>query len=227
MASDTAGKGSRVLPALGVVLVAGLTLASGVIQGHMSRRWGTSPNLVEAGTTLANVPAEFTVWRLRSSHRLDPDVEAVLECSGYVVREYQNEATGQSVTVAVLLGPSGPISVHEPEICYSGVNYTALERPRRLSVAATQGKEWQFWRQEFRHNSLGGGRLSVYYAWNAGDGWSASENPRFEFADRPYLYKIQLATEASAEGEANDAGPSFLQDFLPLVENCLRKPSPR
>lgn len=218
---------TRTLPVFAIVLVAGLTLASGAIQGWMSNRWGTPADMLAAATRLEGVPTQFGDWQFRSSDELTDPVRQELECTGYILHDYANQETGETVKVSVLLGPSGPMSIHMPEICYSGVDYTPLGDPQRTVVAVPEHKDQEFWCQKFRSNHLRGEKLSVWYAWSTGGDWSAPENPRFSYADQPYLYKIQLAAPVAPEAgdDSSDTCQDFLREFIPKVKHCLSKPS--
>lgn len=213
---------NRFLPGIGVLLLAGLTLASGAIQGRMSNRWGVPPDMAAAGKKLEKFPRQFGKWELQSTEKMSNDVLAVLECSGYFVRDYRNEETGQSVMVAVLVGPSGPISLHTPEICYSSRDYTLQGKSQRVSIPSGGNKD-EFWAATFRTNNLEADMLSVYYGWSTGRNWTADDDPRFAFAASPFLYKIQLASPLPPGSDAEDRTicRQFLSDFLPVLRRHL------
>lgn len=210
-----------------IILTVGLTFASGILQGRMSRRWGAEVVLAEAGTRLGQLPNQFGEWKLKENQPLGEYAERVLECSGYVNRVYVRETTGESVTVAVIVGPAGPISVHTPDICYSSRDHVALGNRQRASVA--DRSEDQFWKIRFETTGLHKDQLEVYYAWNSGTGWNASDEPRLSFAGQPYLYKLQLATylppatSADETTARRDVAQEFLAQFLPVVDQYLVK----
>ncbi|MHC4402530.1 MAG: exosortase-associated EpsI family protein [Planctomycetota bacterium] len=212
----------RYLPALGIVLVAGLTALSGYIQGRMSNRWGPPADMLAAAKKLEEVPTKIGDWRVVREKELDEPVVEVLQCAGYLARDYQKIGTERIVTVAVLLGPAGPISVHTPDVCYSSQHYTPTTDPSRVSVAVSGGRAREFWHQTFE-DRRDRTKLSVYHGWNAGDGWAAPGQPRFTYADRPLLYKIQTAAEI--ESNATDPTEEFLEEFLPAAEPCLTRGS--
>jgi hypothetical protein len=212
----------RILPISGVILVVVLTVLSGVIQGRMSNRWGPPRAVLAAAEKLDDIPSQFGDWRLTSSDEIIQSTLKMLECTGYILRTYENQATGEAVRMSVLLGPSGPMSVHTPEICYSSRDYTVHEERHQVPIEI-DGSSESFWALTFQSNSLDADMLRVYYAWNAGDRWSAPEDPRFAFADRPFLYKIQLASQLppGADLEAVDPCHKFLKDFVPLARSYL------
>lgn len=213
----------KFLPYLGVSLVAALTLLSGMVHGRLSHRWGPSRNLLAAAEKLQGVPTRIGDWQLESSQALDETVRESLECAGYLQQTYRNETTRQRVAVAVLLGPSGPISVHTPEICYSSTDY-AIEEPRqRVAFDNGQALGDQLWATTFRSPDLQAAVLRVYYGWSDGGAWMADDNPRFAFAGRPHLYKIQVAGQVPAGELAESLDPcrQFLTSFLPVLKDHL------
>ena len=213
---------------LGVGLAFALTILSGVLQGRMRNRWGPSPDTVLAAGKLAEVPKQFGDWRLKSSDKLGESVERELECVGYFVRNYQNQATGDLVSVTVLLGPPGPISVHTPEVCFGARNYKALGKREEVAIRGADGRNDQLWAPSYKDNrSFRGDMLRVYWGWSTGKRWSADDEPRFKYAGQPYLYKIQLSSPlpAGADLQADDPCKKFLDDFLPVARKCMIEPS--
>jgi len=207
---------------LGIGLVAASTLLSGAIHGWMSDRWGPPRNALAAAEKLQDIPDRFGNWELQSSDELAESVLTMLECIGYTFRTYVNQETGETVRVGVLLGPSGAMSVHTPEICFSSRDYTVFEERRRVAIENAGG---EFWALTFRANNLDADMLRVYYGWSTGEGWSAPEEPRFTYAGSPFLYKIQLAGSLprGADPETGDPCRAFLNDFVPVAERYLVK----
>jgi len=193
----------------------------------MTGRWGMPREQLAAGSRLESMPAQFGTWRLQSSEQISDDVRNTLQCTGQLLRSYFNEKTGETVRVTVLLGPSGPISVHTPEICYSSQNHEIVEQRRRVPVHDSRGANHEFWAVGFQSKDLEARRLSVYYGWTTDGRWSAPKQPRFSFATSPHLYKIQLAAYPRAGAGSVTDGPCipFLQDFVPLVNDCMVSPS--
>jgi hypothetical protein len=211
----------------GIVLVVATTIVSGVVQGRMRNRWGPSPDTLSAAHKLAETPTQFGDWRLQSSGELGETASRMLECAGYLVRSYENQATGDVVGVTLLLGPPGPISVHTPEICYGSRNYQSRSERQRMAIRRADGQDDEFWALDYKANDLRGDLLRVYYAWSTGDRWSAAKDARFVYASQPYLYKIQLFSRLlpGTNAQSHDPCQMFLQDFLPVARKCLVEPS--
>jgi len=208
------------------MILAGVTLLGGAIQGRMSRRWGRPREFEVLANRLRELPTEIGLWHTRASPPLSPAAEAVLECAGYVSRQYGNRKTGEIVTVAVLLGPAGPISVHTPDVCYSSQEYSVLESPKRTQFGVSEGSPDELWSTSLQSTNLTAGSLRVYYGWSTGGPWSAPKDARFAFAGQPYLYKVQVAGPLPllVDGNASDPCMAFLKEFLPAVRPHLVKP---
>ena len=167
---------------------------------------------------------------MKSSEPFDDEVVEMLQCAGHFAREYVNSATGESVRVALLVGPPGPTAVHTPEICYSSRGQTIIERPQPVATRVEKDPDESLWRSGVSRNDLEQNRFSVVYGWTGPDGhWRAADNPRFDHAGDPMLYKIQVAgslTERTAP-EGGDLCQRFLQDFLPALDATLFQNSPQ
>jgi len=194
----------------------GITVVTGVVCGRVSQRWGPVPDMVAAAEHLKSLPARIGSWQLVEENTMPAAVVQTLSCAGYVNRTYVDRHSGNTVSLAITVGPSGPISVHTPEICYSSQAYS-IEAPRkRVQLPAEVGHGDAFWCTTFRSNSAIAEQLRVYYGWCADRAWTAAESPRFSFAGRPLLFKLQIASlvppgEASEE---QDPCRDFLEDLL-------------
>jgi len=208
-----------------MMILAGATLLGGVLQGRMGRRWGRSQEFQVLAERLRELPTEIGLWRTRASPPLSPAAEAELECAGYVCRQYERR-TGEIVTVALLLGPAGPISVHTPDVCYSSQEYTVIGSPERTPLGTGEGSQDELWSTSLQSTNLTAGSLRVYYGWSTGGAWSAPRDARFTFAGQPHLYKIQVVGPLPSPGDekASDQCRTFLKEFLPAIRPFMVKP---
>ncbi len=211
---------------LGVVVAFGLTILSGVLQGRMRNRWGVSPDTIRAAGKLADIPSQFGDWKLVSKGKLGETEKTMLECAGFFVGEYRNRVSGEAVNVTVLLGPPGTIAAHTPEVCFPSTGYTALGEREGLAIRGKDEQDDQIWGLTYHVNNVHGGILRACYAWSTGQRWAASERPRFEYAGKPYLYKIQAVSRlaSGADLRAHDPCMEFLRGFLPVVRRCMVEP---
>jgi len=192
----------------GVILV----LGAGVVYGHYSHRWGPSTNLAAAAAHLKTLPAQLGDWHRQEDLAINDGALRMLQCAGYVNRTYVNVQSGASVSIAIVVGPPGPIAVHTPEICYSSRNYSLETRREKSRLTSQSNGAHTFWETTFDSKNALSDRLRVYYAWSDGGEWTASKSPRFEFAASPLLFKLQAAGRID---ETLDAlGKSPRSDFL-------------
>ena len=212
---------------LGIVITVGLTIASGALQGMRSNRWGPSDTLQQAGAKVEAIPQNFAAWEMKKAEEMEPYSLDQLQPAGYIQRLYVNRDSGAAVNVTVMVGMSGPIAVHTPEICYGGRDHQQLGPRQATSVPCATGGEETVWKTTFRMKGIDAQELNVYYAWSPGGHWVAAENPRFSYAMKPLLYKIQLASQVPSwrNDKATDPGLQFLSDFLPVLQKYLRNPT--
>ena len=200
--------------ALGVAVL--ITLTGGILYGNYSQRWGASDEMRAAAIHLGQLPREVGSWKAVEEVPIEDSTLQMLECAGHINRRYVNEETGKSLQLAIMLGPTGPIAVHTPEICYSSRAYEVQGERKESVLEASTGERHSFWTVDFTtRNALADG-LRVYYAWGDGQKWFASNSPRFEFAGAPLLYKLQLATYVNpyAGDEGSDPSRQFLEELL-------------
>jgi hypothetical protein len=215
----------RFFPPLVALALVILTVGSGALHGLTSNRWGTPPVMAQAAKQLDQLPAQVGGWRFQEIMPVSDNALNQLQCAGHLGAVYRHDVSGEIVQVAVLLGPPGPISVHTPEICYSGRNYKINQAPQKVSLESRDGRRHTMWAMGFQSRKLSGETLRVYYGWSTGNTWVASNEPRLEFARSPYLYKIQLAgTPLSGDDiQRDDLCRRFLQEFLPVLHDQLRR----
>ncbi len=198
-----------------IVLLLAITLVTGAVHGRLTQRWGPVPDLLAAARHLESFPQQFGDWQLLKMEPIDESTIQMLSCAGYVNRQYVNRKTGQTVSVAIMLGPSGPISVHTPEVCYSSRAYSIKDPRKPISISDSEGQSHTFWNLSFRTNTPSTEQLRVYYAWYGKRGWEASTSPRFEFAGRALLFKLQIASLGPAvPRDQQDPCAEFLAAML-------------
>jgi hypothetical protein len=212
---------------LAVVLVAAATIFSGVLQGRLRNRWGPSAGTLAAADKLKQIPKQFGDWRFRSAGELGEVAVSLLQPDGYLVANYENQTTGDLVSVTLLVGPAGPTSVHVPEVCFASRNYQSQGERQRAAIRRADGSDDELWTMDYKASNLRGELLRIYFGWSTGDRWSATKDPRFTFGGQPYLYKIQVSCvlPATAGGPSTDPCRTFLESFLPAVRPCMVEPS--
>ena len=199
------------------LLATALTIVSGLAFGWLDARWADTPDMAAIGNKLDDLPERCGDWSLVEQQELDENARKLLRCYGDTVRVYVNANSGSRLTVAVLLGPRGPIAVHTPEICYSGQG-VQQDAPRQRVEISSGDVEHQLWQTNFLSKVDGQPELEVFYAWSDGGPWQAAEQPRYWLTDR--LYKIQLAGPPTPDGQPSES-LQFLETFLPQLQPQL------
>src|SRR3954451_18636542 len=120
----------RTLP---IATALALVIAAGIVHGRWTLRWSKSHAVEAAVARLEGVPTAVGDWNGQEL-ALDPRQLTMAEIAGHVTRRYVNRRSGAAVTVLLVCGRPGPISVHTPDICYAGAGYELAGPPTRESL---------------------------------------------------------------------------------------------
>jgi len=217
----------RTAPLLfGIIIIIAVTLAITYPAGNLTGRWGSFEGLDEARTLLKQLPMEIGDWKAEKEGILGDQSIAMLRIQdSYLYRAYKNSETQAVVYVTFMVGPTGRITTHNPEVCFGGKDYDKEEErsPKTVDVQLTSGDEIvdTFWRLDFIGRSLDvNNRISFYWGVSTGDVWQAVANPRSTFQMYRYVYKIQ-AEAYSGVGDESDNVRKFLEDCLPIIHEHM------
>src|SRR5262245_21464482 len=189
-------------PILAVILSFAI---SGVVSGIWTNRWVDSTVLKEAVQS-TQLPPTVGEWDGREEVVSPAELKAS-QASAIVRRAYVNRKTGNSVSVVLICGHAGPVSVHTPDVCFPGSGFVEVGKASMLNLDEPSGRA-QFCVRTFQKASSIPVNLVVHYAWNAGKGWQAPENPRMAFAGQPALFKLYVTREAGADSLAGAKDPA-------------------
>lgn len=209
--------------ALPLLVAIPLIVSFGIGEGYWSNRWGTSREVEQAAARLDGVPLTVGDWEGEAAE-LDPRQLRLGEIKGSLVRRYVNRRTGAALTVLIVCGRPGPISVHTPDVCYGGAGYGMTDAPIKAPVTPAPAGPAEFWTARFiKTEAASPDPLRINWGWNEGKGWTAAESPRMQFARAPVLFKLYVVRPLSAADESpeKDAGLAFLGQFLPEVERAI------
>jgi hypothetical protein len=173
---------------------------------------------------------------MQETEKMEKETLDQLQPAGYIQRLYVNRESGAAVSITVMVGSSGRMAVHTPEICYGSRDHEQLGLRQAIRIPfASEGfnknqtvKDHDaVWKTAFRLKGIDAQKMNIYYAWSTGDRWVAAENPRFFYASKPFLYKLQLANQVPAGNneKATDPGLQFLIDFLPVLQEYIQRPT--
>src|SRR5262249_35384861 len=201
-----------------------LTLVAGLVHGYRTDRWRESAELDAAIQRLDDVPASFGEWK-GEPQQFDVETLRHAGIKGHKGFRYRNAVTGQAVSMLLVCGRSGPISVHTPDVCYGGAGYVAMGREKKLSVS-TNNRECAISSLEFKPPATAGrGNIEVCWAWNGGDGWVSPDNPRLVLSRHAVVYKLYVVRDVRQATAQGTTEPSvvFLKSFLPELERLLAR----
>ncbi len=206
---------------IAVLMALPLVLAYGIAEGIWTNRWQRSSDLERAAARLASVPLVVGDWQ-GEDLEMDARVAQKVEIDSYLQRRYVHQGSGEAVTVLIVCGRPGPISLHPPEVCYAGLGYFPVAGRTRTAVAAAPAKA-DFWDLTVqRPDAFLKDRLRILYAWGTTGDWVAADNPRWQFARTPVLYKLYVVRHLPAEEKSGeDPAVRFLEQFLPELHRCL------
>jgi hypothetical protein len=204
---------------IGLLLAgAALVTASAYDSGRQGGRWGKSEELSVVGERVHRVPAAFGDWHSESV-ALDARQLEVAGVTDYESRLYTNRKTGARVQMLLICGRPGPISVHEPTVCYAGAGYGQSGDLTKVAHGDDVFKSGRFIKGAPNPDAL-----RIVWAWSTDGRWTAPDNPRRTFGRGTNallkLYAIrQIGTNDATD--AKDATDEFLDALLPELNRCL------
>ncbi len=212
------------LPTITGLLLIVVTALGAWEHGRYTNRWNDSDEvLARAGKALASAPLEFGPWRMQSEQPFPERIRGILSFANALNRVYVHEKTGQTVAMAMIVGPSGPTSTHVAEMCYTSAGNELIEDATILTIENERGPQ-EFRRTLFKNQSIEARHMEVVYSWRQGAAWSAPLVPRASFGSKPYLFKIQVAANYEI-GPKEQNPPSvcrgFLADLLPALDKSV------
>ena len=209
----------RLLP---TVIAFTAVLTAGLVPGLWAGRWGSSAALDAIPERLAAVPAVVGQWTGRDAEVAPHELSAT-EANGILRRRFVNARTGAVVSLLVVAGRPGPVSVHTPDICFPGAGFTEMGSAQRLDLSG--GDQMKAFR--FQKTNTAPVYLRVLCGWSATGTWSVPDNPRWEFARSPVLYKLYVVHELARPDEPLDDDPAvgFLRELLPSLRAAIFPPA--
>ena len=155
----------RIFPT--VTAFAGI-LVAGLIPGLWAGRWASAASLEVAAGRLSNVPFVVGEWTGRDL-AVDPREQATANANGFLRRRYANSRTGSVVTVLLLCGRPGPLSLHTPDICYAGAGFEGFGKESRYVIPESAGNH--LWVHDFQKALPSPLYLRVFYGWSTNGTW--------------------------------------------------------
>ena len=157
------------------------------------------------------MPLDIGDWKGTASE-LPPEERAMAGATACLARQYFNPSTGTAVTVLLLGGGPGKISTHTPDVCYASAGYSLAPPTRFQRTYGLKDQRATFRTALATRGGTNPSVLQIIWSWNASKGWSAPDEPRWEFANAQALCKLYVVRET--RGEVADPGSDPCNDFL-------------
>jgi hypothetical protein len=210
--------------ALGLGAAMALLVFSGIVHGMWTNRW-TAPEEIEAAVSkLDRVALTLGDWQGETVPMSDRD-RAMAGGVGYLLRRYKHRVTGTTITMFLVCGSPGRVSVHTPDVCFAGNGYTQTRGAADYPVeAASLPGRAHFAVGYFQaDDSPSPGGLRTFWSWNAQGAWQVAGNPRVAFAAHAVLHKLYLTRRLDRANEPVDKDPclDLMKDLLPELQRKL------
>src|SRR5262249_52107068 len=193
-------------------------VAAGVVHGFWTDRWVPNQAAQQAADLLGQIPLAFGEWQ---GEEIDVNPgQTTPGVVGSLQRHYLNKRLGVTVVLVLANGRPGPVATHTPEVCYGASGYTVgARKPVRLSDDEAEARFGTA--DAVCTNVSEEKKIRLYWAWNGGEGWVASNDARSQFSRYryPVLHKLYVIRDLTAPGSAfapnDEPCEAFLQALLP------------
>lgn len=199
-----------------------LLLASGLTQGFWTGRWVRSHAVEDAVARLDQFPTVVGDWHGTLAELSPAEIKSA-RVDGHRVCRFENRRKGQALTVMLVCGRPGPVSVHTPDICYQGAGYEMVAGPDPFTLKGGP-EEARMQTATFRKEGAAARELRIFWAWNAAGRWQAPSNPRWTFARSAALYKLYVIRERGVKETTrpeDDPAVEFMNLLLPELNRIL------
>jgi|SRR5579875_226429 hypothetical protein len=189
----------------------------GIVHGYWTDRWAPPVEVGQAAERLDTIPLALGEW--------DGEALAVKPgeggegVAGCIRRRYVHRQTGAVISLFLVCGRPGPVSIHTPDVCY-GASGFLVNTPDRYESSSGD----RMWKADAtRTRATEETRLRLYWGWYDGSAWTAVDDPRVHFARCPVLHKLYVVRELSGANEPNGNEPceEFLHTLLPVLRRTL------
>jgi hypothetical protein len=194
-------------------------LITGIVHGIWTGRWELSNEPAASAARLSQVPMELGDWH---GMRLDSESRDLDGAAACLNRRYTNRLTGAGVTILLLCGRPGPVSIHPPDSCYAAGGYDVIAPTMFNAAEASAGAQFRVARMR-KKRAAEQNQLRIFWAWNNGGGWRVPADPRLTYASSKVLFKLYVIRELADLEESLDNDPSieFMHQFLPELDKTL------
>jgi len=192
-------------------------VATGLVQGFWSDRWSIAEELQHAEEACGQIPTSAGDWNA------DGPITVKRQNDGtfYLVQSYTNRRNSETVSIALIGGRPGPVSIHTPDVCYSASGFDVTNRTTQ-SIETNAGKANFYTTEALKQNATRNTKLRIYWSWLTSESWQVSDNPRITFAGEPVLFKFYVIRElTSTTSLETDPCVDFIKHMLPAMQQVL------
>jgi hypothetical protein len=204
-----------------------LLLATGLLHGYITNRWGSSASLEQAIDRMGQLPWTVGDWD-GTITKLDAELRTIRNSGAFVTARYVNRRTGDTIEVSLICGRPGALSLHPPTICFPAHGYKVKKGGRRIEVPAEKStpKSACMIADFARQSAAGEEGIHILWCYGVDGEWIAPENPRVSLAGRQAVYKLYVAHLGVEEELPAEKDPcvSFLKAILPELSHALYAP---
>jgi hypothetical protein len=217
------------------VIAIGVTLAClasiGIASGLMTDRWGVPADVLSIAGRLRSVPLNVDGWTGTEAPITQRQLDAA-GALGYISRAYRSPNKSQLVGVTILCGRPGPISLHEPTVCFveAGMKQLDAEKPVNVDHGNVQST---FRSADFASPTPGDPVQRTFWSWSTdASRWTTPDQPRIAFVREPALYKVYFSTpllsgRAETRVETDPEALRFISSFLAQLPGFLQAETPK
>ncbi len=240
----------RFLP---LIVAAAIAVPLTIYEGFISDRWNpVNTQAIQCAILMDEIPIEIDGpngrW-IGVDVPLAENIRKTAGAQGYIQRIYQNDKTGATVRIWMIVGHFRDIVRHTPNICYRAQGFTQIDRdiakfplgpPANRELSEDEQRMDGFYTTKFGHvDVLGEFDVveRVYWAWwlpeKLAEGqtldpesirWVAPENPRLAFKYPRALYKLYFTVGSTPEGTADEtAALEFADLFIPIANKVIAR----
>ena len=147
------------------ITVAAIVL-SGIVHGVWTDRWTSSEEATGAAAKLERVPLVLGDWEGQREDLGDPARQGGV--AGYFYARYVNRRDGSPVSVFLVCGRPGPVSIHTPDACYKAAGFDVISPSRYSAPPIPPLPQAEFWTARMlKVRSAARTSLRIYWSWNA------------------------------------------------------------
>src|SRR5262245_22391354 len=121
-------------------LVILLVVVCGTVHGVCTGRWDKPVETKPLAEKLARLSLELGDWQ---GQALEYEGHPPAGITGQLYRRYVNRHDGQIVTVFMVCGKAGPVSIHTPDACYEAAGYR-VQTPTKFGLKTDGAGAAQF-----------------------------------------------------------------------------------